>query len=75
MAMELIKEITQIPGLLKEVYGDLAKPGVEQVGKALGTVIGLGNTILWPIALANEKASTVKRGQVQIKPNVLRPNR
>lgn len=56
MAMELIKEIAQIPGLLKEVYGDLAKPGVEQVGKALGTVIGLGNTILWPIALANEKA-------------------
>lgn len=56
MAMELIKEITQIPGLLKEVYGDLAKPGVEQVGKALGTVMGLGNTILWPVALANEKA-------------------
>lgn len=56
MSMELIKEIAQVPGLLKEVYGDLAKPGVEQVGKALGTVIGLGNTILWPVALANEKA-------------------
>jgi hypothetical protein len=56
MAMELIKEIAQIPGVLKEVYGDLAKPGVEQVGKALGTVIGLGNTILWPVALTNEKA-------------------
>jgi len=56
MAMELIKEVAQIPGLLKEVYGDLAKPGVEQAGKALGTVIGLGNTILWPVALANQKA-------------------
>lgn len=56
MAMELIKAIAQVPGLLKEVYGDLAKPGVEQVGKALGTVVGLGNTILWPIALANERA-------------------
>lgn len=54
--MDLIKEIAQIPGLLKDVYGDLAKPGVEQAGKALGTVIGLGNTILWPVSLANEKA-------------------
>lgn len=56
MAMELIKEIAQVPGLLKDVYGDLAKPGVAQVGKALGTVLGLGNTILWPVALANERA-------------------
>lgn len=56
MTMEIIKELAHIPGLLKEVYGDLAKPGVEQAGKALGTVIGLGNTILWPVALANEKA-------------------
>lgn len=56
MSMDLIKEIVQVPGVLKEAYGDLAKPGVEQAGKALGTVIGLGNTILWPVALANEKA-------------------
>jgi hypothetical protein len=56
MVMEVIKEIAHIPGVLKEVYGDLAKPGVEQVGKALGTVIGLGNTILWPVALTNAKA-------------------
>lgn len=56
MGMSLIKEIVQVPGLLKDIYGDLAKPGVEQAGKALGTVIGLGNTILWPVALANEKA-------------------
>lgn len=54
--MELIKEIVKMPGLLKEVYGDLAKPGVEQVGKALETVLGLGNTLLWPVALVNEKS-------------------
>ncbi len=54
--MELINEIIQTPGLLKEIYGDLAKPGVSQVGKALSTVVGLGNTILWPVALLNEKA-------------------
>ena len=38
-----------------EIYGDLARPGVRQVGKALETVIGLGNTALWPIAWANER--------------------
>jgi hypothetical protein len=43
-------------GVLKEIYGDLAKPGVSQVGRALGTVLGLGNTVLWPIYLLNEVA-------------------
>lgn len=38
------------------MYGDLAKPGVKQVGVALETVIGLGNTILWPIAWANARS-------------------
>lgn len=41
--------------LLKEIYGDLAKPGVTQVGYALGTVIGLFNTCLSPIKYLNEK--------------------
>ena len=53
--MELLKEIIQSPEILKELYGDLAKPGVQQVGKALGTIIGLGNTALWPVILLNEK--------------------
>ena len=43
-------------GLLKELYGDLAKLGVTQVGKALSSVIGLRNTVLWPIHMLNEKA-------------------
>jgi hypothetical protein len=54
--VNLINEIIQAPELLKEIYGDLAKPGVSQIGKALSTVVGLGNTILWPVALLNEKA-------------------
>ena len=54
--LSILKEALQIPGLLKEIYGDLVKPGVSQVGKALSTVIGLGNTILWPVALLNERA-------------------
>lgn len=49
-------EIAKVPGLMKEVYGDLAKPGVSQVGKMFGTILGLGNTALWPIAFANGAA-------------------
>lgn len=43
-------------GLLNEIYTDIAKPGVTQAGKAIGAIIGLGNTALWPIHLLNEKA-------------------
>ena len=53
--MELPSLAGQFPGLMREVYGDLAKPGVRQVGKALGTVLELGNTALWPVAWANER--------------------
>lgn len=42
------------PQLLKEIYGDLAKPGVVQVGKALETVLNLGNNALLPLRLLNE---------------------
>ena len=54
--LPILKEAAQVPGLFKEIYGDLAKPGVTQVGKALSTVLGLGNTILWPLTLLNERA-------------------
>ncbi|RZI82594.1 MAG: DUF4393 domain-containing protein [Rubrivivax sp.] len=54
--IEVAQEALKVPGLLVEIYGDVARPGVRQVGKALETVIGLGNTILWPIALANERS-------------------
>lgn len=54
--LQVMQEVLKVPGLLAEVYGDLAKPGVQQVGKALGTVLGLGNTILWPLHLANERS-------------------
>ena len=54
--LELAKELATLPAILSDVYGDLLRPGVKQVGKALETVLGLGNTILWPIALANERS-------------------
>ncbi len=42
--------------ILTLAYKDLAQPGVQQVGKALSTVLGLGNTALLPLKLVNEKA-------------------
>ena len=54
--IQLAQEALKIPGLLIEIYGDIAKPGVKQVGKALETTLGLGNTILWPITWANERS-------------------
>lgn len=53
----LSKAILATPELLKEIYSDLAKPGVKQVGKAIGGIFGLGNTVLYPIHLLNEKTS------------------
>jgi hypothetical protein len=52
--LQVAQEALKVPGLLVDIYGDLAKPGVHQVGKALGIVFGLGNTVLWPIHWANE---------------------
>lgn len=40
--------------VFKTVYPDLFKPATEQAGKALGTVLGLSNTILLPFKLLNE---------------------
>jgi hypothetical protein len=54
--LQLVQDAIKLPGLLVEIYGDLARPGVKQVGKALDTILGLGNTILWPIAWANERS-------------------
>ncbi len=52
---QVLQEALKLPSLLVEIYGDLARPGVRQVGKALETVLGFGNTILWPLAYANER--------------------
>ena len=57
MVNEVLKTLSESKEILKEVYTDLAKPGVAQAGKALETIIGLGNTVLSPITLLNEKAS------------------
>ncbi len=53
---EIVEGLSKFPDLLKEIYGDLAKPGVSQIGKAVGGIIGLGNTILLPIHILNERS-------------------
>lgn len=52
--------------LLKEIYGDLAKPGVAQVGIALATVIGLLNTCLSPIKFLNEKTELNRQNNLRL---------
>lgn len=52
--------------LLKEIYGDLAKPGVAQVGIALATVIGLLNTCLSPIKFLNEKTELNRQNNLKL---------
>lgn len=52
----LAEAVSKMAGLLELVYVDLAQPGVRQVGKALETVLGLGNTALLPLAMYNEKS-------------------
>ena len=51
--------------VFREIYGDLAKPGVQQVGKALGTTLGLGNTILWPVHLLNETTNIILKKNLE----------
>lgn len=51
--------------LLKEIYTDLAKPGVQNVGKAIGEIIGLGNTILLPLQLLNDKSNLIARNNLE----------
>ena len=69
--MEMINEVVKNKELLTKIYGDLAQPGVQEVGKALGTILGLGNTILWPVTLANEKAKiTLQRNLNKYKEKI-----
>jgi len=60
-----IKSITENKELLRLIYTDLAQPGVRQVGQAIETILGLGNTFLLPIRLANESASAVFRKNME----------
>lgn len=54
----LMNAAAKADGLLTQIYGDLARPGVQQVGKALETVLEMGALALLPIRLANAAAAS-----------------
>lgn len=43
--------------LLLEIYGDIAKPGVQQVGKAIGGILGILNLATIPFKLLSERGN------------------
>ncbi len=55
MANEIVELVKATPNILEQVYGDLAKPSVRAVGKALGTVFEFSTSFLLPVKLLNEK--------------------
>lgn len=55
MANEIVDLVKATPNILGQVYGDLAKPSVAAVGKALGTVFEFSTSFLLPVKLLNEK--------------------
>ena len=65
--MEELKAIAKflegfrLQDLLREIYGDVARPGAKQAGKALETVLGFGNTLLLPLTFANDRAQVFRK--------------
>ena len=56
--MTNIKILPDIPEeLLLEIYRDLAKPGVQQVGKALGGILSVLNLASLPFKLIDQKGT------------------
>lgn len=60
-----IAALLKNPEILKMIYGDALQPSVKNVGKALETVFGLGNTILLPLQLLNEKTNALFRKHME----------
>lgn len=44
--------------LVKDIYKDLAQPGIQQVGIALETILSTSNTLLIPLKYINELSNT-----------------
>lgn len=57
--LNFLNKVISDTGLLKEIYVDIAQPGVRKVGLALETVLDLSNTILLPVKIANERSKIV----------------
>ncbi len=59
-----IYEKDEPEGLIKEIYNDLAKPGVTQVGKAIGDTLGLFHTML-PVGYLNKSAALIYKNNLE----------
>ncbi len=57
--IKALMEIANNELILKDIYHDLAQPGVRKVGQALETTLDLANTILLPVKLINEKSRLI----------------
>lgn len=55
MDNQLLDMVKAVPNVIGQVYQDLAQPGVQAVGKALGTVFEFSTSFLLPVKLLNEK--------------------
>lgn len=60
-----VEEQTTSTELMKKIYEDLAQPGINQVGKAIGTTLGLFNTLMYPIEYINEKYSLIYKNNFE----------
>ncbi|MGB5943553.1 MAG: DUF4393 domain-containing protein [Leeuwenhoekiella sp.] len=52
---ELVGLVKDVPQVLSMFYKDLAQPGVQKLGNALGTVLEFSTSFLLPVKLLNEK--------------------
>ena len=66
-AIAKLAEGLRLQDLLREIYGDAAKPGAKQVGKALETALRFGNTLLLPLAFANDRASVLRNNMEKFR--------
>lgn len=55
MDNQVLDLVKTAPNVIEQVYQDLAQPGVQAVGKALGTVFEFSTSFLLPVKLLNEK--------------------
>ena len=71
---ELIK--AGIEKISEPLYKDAVQPGAKELGQAVGTILGLLNTLLTPIALVNLRVKAIyermseklKKGAEEIPP-------
>ncbi|WP_289066942.1 DUF4393 domain-containing protein [Alistipes sp.] len=55
MDNQVLDLVKTAPNVIGQIYQDLAQPGVQAVGKALGTVFEFSTSFLLPVKLLNEK--------------------